>query len=1012
MSRPVWLAGALLWLAAPAALAADSRAKSPPQTPQVVPLSGPDEGDAPTRSPSGSADVAPPATIPAQPDAVVAVPAVKLGTVAVKGQRRPVQVGPLPGLNLTRDQIPAALQSATAADIAESRALSLTDFLNTQLQSVNVNDFQGNPFQLDLSFRGFTAGPQVGTPQGLSVFFDGTRVNEPFGDVVNWDLIPLNAIDRLDLFPGSNPVFGLNTLGGAIALRSKSGFTAPGVSADASGGSFGRRQAKAAVGASHGPLAGFAALTYFAEDGWRRNSPSEVQQGFARADYELGFGQITASALLADNDLVGNGLVPIEDYEADRRAVYTSPDRTRNRLHQFNLSGLFELTPTFNLTTQGYRRDSRRRGVNGDVYEAFDDIGPSSPLGNRFIRNGDQPICQYADTDGDGRPDTLSDGTTQAPPLNDPFRTGQCENVQYAGTPRNGAYVTRDGQFGVGPGVPDGSPVGLLTRTRIGQVTYGGAVQANWNLDRHRLLIGASVDSGRAGYSAEQQLGLIDAQRRVFTDPSQVDELFRAAQIPLTINRFNGTSRTLSAYFSETWTARDNLFVTVAGRYNWTRVHNEVDARIGIDLHEVVNRLPTFILCPENDVASCPSTLGPVVINDLSRETLAPTEERFTFSSLNPSFGFNWLPWKDLNLFGNVSRGARAPSVIELGCAFDATPVVIVPAFVDPATGVNVPAQTAPRSLVGPTCSLPTSLSGDPFLPQIRSLSGEVGARGRVFGGVQWNLSIYQTDIRNDIYFVGASPSRSYFDTIDKTRRRGLELGFKGRWRWFDYKFGYAYTAATFESEFFVLSPHNASADFNRTNAGSGSGPTATSNNGLGTFRTIRVEPGAILPASPLHNLNLNLDFALTERLKLGLTTVFHSKSFVRGNENNAHSPTGTDQVTDGFGPVTDFGSFNGGRPFTTQGSLPEYAVVNLDLTWQVLPTLSIYAQVTNVLDQDYASAGRLGINPFVAGPNGARGDNGFNYNSIEHRNTTFVGPGAPRGFFAGLNYDFRFAPP
>ncbi|MEJ0098457.1 MAG: TonB-dependent receptor [Pseudomonadota bacterium] len=81
------------------------------------------------------------------------------------------------------------------------------------------------------------------------------------------------------------------------------------------------------------------------------------------------------------------------------------------------------------------------------------------------------------------------------------------------------------------------------------------------------------------------------------------------------------------------------------------------------------------------------------------------------------------------------------------------------------------------QALLGPTCNLPTTLSGDPYLPQIRSTSGELGARGRLRGNWRWNLSAYRTDLHDDIYFVGVADGRSYFDTIGKTRRQGLELG-------------------------------------------------------------------------------------------------------------------------------------------------------------------------------------------------------------------------------------------
>lgn len=134
----------------------------------------------------------------------------KVDAIEVRSKRF-YEIGPLPGLGLTKEEIPGNVQSLTAKDIKEAHSLSITDLMNSKLQSVNVNDYQGNPFQMDLQYRGFTAGPQIGTPQGLSVFFDGIRVNEPFGDVVNWDMIPLNALSSFDVFPGSNPIFGLGT---------------------------------------------------------------------------------------------------------------------------------------------------------------------------------------------------------------------------------------------------------------------------------------------------------------------------------------------------------------------------------------------------------------------------------------------------------------------------------------------------------------------------------------------------------------------------------------------------------------------------------------------------------------------------------------------------------------------------------------------------------------------------------------------------------------------------------
>src|SRR5207244_12653910 len=151
---------------------------------------------------------------------------------------------PLPGLGTPAKDVPANVQVFGARDLARQRPLDLTDFLDRNANSVGTGSGQGNAYQRDLSFRGFVASPLLGTPQGVSVFQDGVRINEAFGDVVNWDLLPPSAIESLQLIPGSNPVFGLNTLGGALAVYTKSGTRDPGVSIAADAGSFGRRTAE------------------------------------------------------------------------------------------------------------------------------------------------------------------------------------------------------------------------------------------------------------------------------------------------------------------------------------------------------------------------------------------------------------------------------------------------------------------------------------------------------------------------------------------------------------------------------------------------------------------------------------------------------------------------------------------------------------------------------------------------------------------------------------------------
>src|SRR5580693_2752823 len=173
-------------------------------------------------------------TPPADPNAQAAnpqaLPTITLPTVQVIGTT------PLPGTGIDRDKVPANVQSLTSSDLAREGSASLVNSLTDQAGSVNVNATLDDPFQPDILFRGFTASPVPGTPQGLAVYQNGVRINEAFGDTVNWDLIPEKAINQLTLVP-SNPVYGLNALGGALSLEMKNGFSYHGVDGELNGGS-------------------------------------------------------------------------------------------------------------------------------------------------------------------------------------------------------------------------------------------------------------------------------------------------------------------------------------------------------------------------------------------------------------------------------------------------------------------------------------------------------------------------------------------------------------------------------------------------------------------------------------------------------------------------------------------------------------------------------------------------------------------------------------------------------
>lgn len=201
-------------------------------------------------------------------------------TLALAAQASSIEVAaptPLLGTDLPLNEIPAPVQTGSARALERSGAADLPDFLNRRLGSVHVNENQGNPFQPDLNYRGYTASPLLGTPQGISVYLDGVRQNQPMGDLVAWDLIPKIAISELVLMPGSNPLFGLNSLGGALALETKDGLSAPGTVVELRGGSFGRRNGALEHGGStHAGFHYYAAVNWLKEDGWRQHSPLPV----------------------------------------------------------------------------------------------------------------------------------------------------------------------------------------------------------------------------------------------------------------------------------------------------------------------------------------------------------------------------------------------------------------------------------------------------------------------------------------------------------------------------------------------------------------------------------------------------------------------------------------------------------------------------------------------------------------------------------------------------------------
>ncbi|CAN1515527.1 CirA Outer membrane receptor proteins, mostly Fe transport [Methylophilaceae bacterium] len=292
---------------------------------------------------------------------------------------------PLPSLGLPLNIIPANIQIATPKAINAQSGVTLADYMSNNLQSVSVTEMGGNPWQPEITFRGYSASPLLGMPQGMSTFVDGVRVNEPFGDVTLWDKIPNFAIGGMQLVPGSNPMYGLNTLGGAIAIQTKSGRQAQGVGIEAEYGSWNRQRALVEYGgvSKDGSMDFYIGHQTTKEDGWRQFSPSHLNQTFAKTGWQSEKTKLDLSYIGTDNKLIGNGFTPEHMLSGDRDQIQTRPDWTNNYYHHLALNGSHWINNDVMLSGNTYWRKSNRHTKNGDLYESDQEDGqPNDTYGN------------------------------------------------------------------------------------------------------------------------------------------------------------------------------------------------------------------------------------------------------------------------------------------------------------------------------------------------------------------------------------------------------------------------------------------------------------------------------------------------------------------------------------------------------------------------------------------------------------------------------------------------------
>ena len=425
-----------------------------------------------------------------------------------------VATTPVLGSGIDRYALPQATQVLDSAAIDRTQVPSLTGAILDNIPSATINDTSGNPFQPDILFRGFTASPVTGTSQGLAVYVNGARFNDPFGDTVNWDLIPPEAIQTVNV-EASNPVFGLNALGGSVNVQLKNGFTFQGADLTAIGGSYDRGQGVAEYGRQFGNYALYVASDVTHDGGYRQTGNSDLYRLYT----DLGWRNDTAElhvSVTADDDTLGNpGATPVQSLNADPSSIFTAPNTVVNQYVAINLNGTYAVNDTTSLQGVAYYQTLTQRVTNG----ATEEVAPCD--------NGTGALCN-----DDGTPVTGRGGR----PVSD-FLNG----ATYSG----------------------------LVLEGLDAHAYGGSVQVTNEAPlaglKNHITIGASFDGSDSVFDAQTQIGGFDTNGNGYVGPGVTQDQPSEGTDPVTVAT---TTRYYGVFAQDVLSLLPKLDLAVGGRFN------------------------------------------------------------------------------------------------------------------------------------------------------------------------------------------------------------------------------------------------------------------------------------------------------------------------------------------------------------------------------------------------------------------------------------------------------------
>ena len=422
------------------------------------------------------------------------------------------------------------VQTISSQEITQSQSISLAEHMKNQLTSLHINDVQNNPFQPDVQYRGFTASPLLGLPQGISVYLNGVRFNEPFGDTVNWDLIPLGAIDTVSLYSGSNPAFGQNTLGGALAIQTKNGFTYTESEFDVRFGSFGQQQFTLQSGGNKGDWGYYIIANHYEEDGWRDYSPSELKQFLATLSYVTDRHSVEFTFAANNNEMLGNGAIPqILPELANREAIYTQPDQTDISYQQFSIKTDNVINNEMSWQANAYFRQNEIKSLNGD--------------------DSDYEECEF------GIHESLCEEEEEE----------ELELVQFVGYDEN-VYLSELSDIDID------TVDGTLNTGFTDNESYGVAFQlvrlSHFDGFDNEFIVGLGIDKAKISFNSDTQFAVL--HNETVTDNRSVTGIGffdNESRVNLKVD-----TKQRYLYFFNGISIGENLTVNLAGRYNHAHV--------------------------------------------------------------------------------------------------------------------------------------------------------------------------------------------------------------------------------------------------------------------------------------------------------------------------------------------------------------------------------------------------------------------------------------------------------